>query len=101
MKLSVLNPNNTTIAPDPSEETPAPAFNGTSATDGANPFTSGVEAPTTTAPVATGANPGGGSGGGEEGGGTSSSEQAAMPMRTAAVGVAALFGAAGAVALNL
>lgn len=101
---SVLNPNNTSLTPNPTEATPSPAFNGTTATGGANPFTSGVEAPTSTAPVATGGGGGGGGGGGASGGGsgeTSTSEQAAMPMRTAAVGVAALFGAAGAVALNL
>lgn len=96
---NVLNPDNTTAVPDPSASTPAPAFtNGATASGGANPFTSGVEAPTTTAPVATGANPGAGSAGGDEE--TSSSEEAAMPMRTGAVGVAALFGA-GVVAFNL
>lgn len=97
------------MSPDPTASTPAPAFtDGTSASDGANPFTSGVEGPTTTAPVATGANPGAGSAGGNGGGsgdngggeGTSSSTEAAMPMRTGAVGIAALFGA-GVVAFNM
>lgn len=103
---NVLNPGNATVTPDPTASTPAPAFtDGTTASGGENPFTSGVEGPTTTAPVATGANPGGGSagnnGGGSGGeGATSTSEQAAMPMRTGAVGVAALFGA-GVVAFNM
>ncbi|KAH6695006.1 FAS1 domain-containing protein [Plectosphaerella plurivora] len=105
---NVLNPGNATVTPDPAASTPAPAFtDGTTASGGENPFTSGVEGPTTTAPVATGANPGGGSaggsgnnGGGSGEGATSTSEQAAMPMRTGAVGVAALFGA-GVVAFNM
>ncbi|KAM0323952.1 hypothetical protein ACHAQA_008534 [Verticillium albo-atrum] len=91
---NVLNPDNTTATPDPSASTPVPAFTGAStASGGANPFTSGVEGPSSTAPIATGANPGA-----DAGGGTSTSEEAA-PMRTAAVGVAALFGA-GVVAFN-
>ncbi|KAL0932555.1 fasciclin domain-containing protein [Colletotrichum truncatum] len=81
---SVLNPNNTGGEPDTTASTRPPAFTGANtATDGANPFTSGVQGPTSTAPVAT-----------ETGGGvreTTSSTQAA-PMRTAAVGAAALFG---------
>ncbi|KAH7349255.1 FAS1 domain-containing protein [Plectosphaerella cucumerina] len=102
---NVLNPGNATVSPDPTASTPAPAFtDGTTASGGENPFTSGVEGPTTTAPVATGANPGaGGAGGsGDAGGGeaTSTSEEAAMPMRTGAVGIAALFGA-GVVAFNM
>ncbi|KAG7139228.1 hypothetical protein HYQ45_003718 [Verticillium longisporum] len=72
--------------PDPSALTPVPAFTGASTVSGgANPLTSGVEGPTSTAPIATGANPGA-----EGGGGTSTSTEGA-PMRTAAVGVAALF----------
>lgn len=91
---NVLNPSNTTATPDPSASTPVPAFTGASTVSGgANPLTSGVEGPTSTAPIATGANPGA-----EGGGGTSTSTEAA-PMRTAAVGVAALFGA-GVVAFN-
>ncbi|CRK18133.1 Fasciclin-like arabinogalactan protein like [Verticillium longisporum] len=91
---NVLNPDNTTATPDPSASTPVPAFTGASTVSGgANPLTSGVEGPTSTAPIATGANPGA-----EGGGGTSTSTEAA-PMRTAAVGVAALFGA-GVVAFN-
>ncbi|EEY22911.1 conserved hypothetical protein [Verticillium alfalfae VaMs.102] len=91
---TVLNPSNTTATPDPSASTPVPAFTGASTVSGgANPLTSGVEGPTSTAPIATGANPGA-----EGGGGTSTSTEAA-PMRTAAVGVAALFGA-GVVAFN-
>ncbi|KAM0282151.1 hypothetical protein ACHAQH_003191 [Verticillium albo-atrum] len=91
---NVLNPANTTATPDPSASTPAPAFTGAStASGGANPFTSGVEGPSSTAPVATGANPG------AEGGGETSTSTEAAPMRTAAVGVAALFGA-GVVAFN-
>ncbi|KAG7147292.1 Fasciclin-like arabinogalactan protein like [Verticillium longisporum] len=91
---NVLNPDNTTATPDPSASTPVPAFTGASTVSGgANPLTSGVEGPTSTAPIATGANPGA-----EGGGGTSTSTEGA-PMRTAAVGVAALFGA-GVVAFN-
>ncbi|TDZ15973.1 Fasciclin-like arabinogalactan protein [Colletotrichum orbiculare MAFF 240422] len=87
----VLNPNNTSAAPDTSASTQVPAYTGVSTVaDGSNPFTSGVQGPTSTAPVATEqpGSPGAGGGGVQS---TSSSEQAG-PMKTAAVGAAALFG---------
>ncbi|KAF0325878.1 fasciclin domain-containing protein [Colletotrichum asianum] len=85
----VLNPNNTSMQPDTSASTRAPAYSGANtATDGSNPFTSGVDAPSTTPPVAT--ETGAGNGGGAVQ--TTSSSTEAAPMRTAAVGAAALFG---------
>ncbi|XDG02620.1 hypothetical protein ABKA04_002235 [Annulohypoxylon sp. FPYF3050] len=84
----VLNPNNTSAAPDTAATSATAAFSGASSgTDGV-PFTSGVATATTTFPAATSA------------GGSSSSEGAAMPMMTGAVGAAALFGGA-AVMVNL
>lgn len=84
----VLNPNNTSAAPDTAATSATAAFSGASSgTDGV-PFTSGVATATTTFPAATSA------------GGSSSSEGAAMPIMTGAVGAAALFGGA-AVMVNL
>ncbi|KAK1962472.1 fasciclin domain-containing protein [Colletotrichum sublineola] len=85
---NLLNPNNTSSEPDATAVSRPPAYSDAGpATDGSNPFTNGVAGPTSTAPVATetGANDGGGVRS------TSSSTEAA-PMRTAAVGAAALFG---------
>jgi len=81
---NVLNPQNAAATPNPTGSNP-PAFSGAGTTTGI-PFTSGIPGPTSTAPVATSANPGGVSG-------TRSSSQLA-PARTAAVGAAALFGGA-------
>ncbi|KXH69164.1 fasciclin domain-containing protein [Colletotrichum salicis] len=85
---NVLNPNNTSVEPDTTASTRMPAYTGAgTATDGSNPFTSGITGPTSTAPLATetGANNGGGVR-------STSSSTEAGPMRTAAVGAAALFG---------
>lgn len=78
---NVLNPANSTAKPDPAMSTQMPAFPGASFVPNV-PFTSGV--PTPTAPAAT---PAGGSA-------SSAASGAAMPMRTGAVGAAALFGGA-------
>lgn len=91
---NVLNPNNTMAMPTPTASTQMPAFSGaTSMSD--VPLTSGV-------PSATGQSIGaaptmaGGSGGTMDGGAMSSSTSGpASPMRTGAVGVAALFAGAG------
>ncbi len=81
---NVLNPANATATPDATMSTQMPAFSGaSSATD--VPFTSGV--PTPTAPAATGGAAG-------EGEASSTTSGGAMPMRTGAVGAAALFGGA-------
>ncbi|KAI1454187.1 FAS1 domain-containing protein [Annulohypoxylon moriforme] len=79
----VLNPNNTSATPDATATSTTAAFSGASSgTDGV-PFTSGVATATSTFPAATSA------GGSAE---SSSSKGAAMPMKTGAVGAAALFG---------
>ncbi|KAK2043884.1 fasciclin domain-containing protein [Colletotrichum somersetense] len=84
---NLLNPNNTASMPDTSAVSRPPAYTGAGpVTDGSNPFTSGVAGPTSVAPIATG---GANNSGGVQS--TSTSVQAA-PMRTAAVGAAALFG---------
>ncbi|KAI0100438.1 FAS1 domain-containing protein [Hypoxylon sp. NC0597] len=87
----VLNPNDTSATPNPTATTTTPAFTSASSGTAGIPFTSGITTPTTTFPAAT-------SGGGSEE--TSSPSGAAMPMKTGAVGVAALFGGA-AIFVNL
>ncbi|XXG99589.1 hypothetical protein Hte_005929 [Hypoxylon texense] len=87
----VLNPDNASATPDATATTATPAFTDASTGTAGIPFTSGITTPTTTFPAATSA---GGSGE------SSSSSGAAMPMRTGAVGAAALFGGA-AVFVNL
>lgn len=82
---NVLNPENATATADPTEESGRPAFpDASSASD--VPFTTAVPTPTTT--VATESAPG------ATAASSSGSEGAAMPMRTGAVGAAALFGGA-------
>ncbi|KAI1204602.1 FAS1 domain-containing protein [Annulohypoxylon truncatum] len=81
----VLNPNNTSAAPDTTATSATAAFSGASSGTEGVPFTSGVTTPTSTFPAATSA------GGSAE---SSSSKGAAMPMKTGAVGAAALFGGA-------
>ncbi|KAI8624738.1 FAS1 domain-containing protein [Xylariaceae sp. FL1651] len=80
----VLNPDNTSGKPDPSATTTTAAFSSASSGSGGIPFTSGVTTATTTFPAATSAG----------GGASSSSKGVAMPMKTGAVGAAALFGGA-------
>ncbi|GAM37204.1 hypothetical protein TCE0_022f06925 [Talaromyces pinophilus] len=82
---NVLNPNNTSATPNATATSQIPAFSGASSAS-AIPFTSGVTASAT----ATGT--GAGAGAGVTG--TSSSTAGAMPMRTAGVGAAMVFGAA-------
>ncbi|KAI1802489.1 Fasciclin-domain-containing protein [Daldinia bambusicola] len=81
----VLNPDNTSAAPETMASSATPAFTNASSGSEGVPFTSGVTTPTTTFPAATSA------GGDAE---TSSSSGVAMPMKTGAVGAAALFGGA-------
>ncbi|KAI2778001.1 FAS1 domain-containing protein [Daldinia loculata] len=87
----VLNPDNTSAAPDTTASSATPAFTSASSASEGVPFTSGVTTPTTTFPAATSV------GGPAE---SSSPEGAAMPMKTGAVGAAALFGGA-AIIVNL
>jgi uncharacterized surface protein with fasciclin (FAS1) repeats len=87
---NVLNPNNATATANPSQSTGAPAFSGASSASSV-PFTSAV--PTPTASAATESAPG-------ATGASSSSSGGAMPMKTGAVGAAALFGGA-AIMLNM
>ncbi|RWA04842.1 hypothetical protein EKO27_g10266 [Xylaria grammica] len=77
----VLNPNNTSAAPDTSATSATPAYTGASSGTGGIPFTSGVTSPTTTYPAATSA-------------GGQTAEGIAVPIKTGAVGAAALFGGA-------
>ncbi|KAK6951501.1 hypothetical protein Daesc_006022 [Daldinia eschscholtzii] len=85
----VLNPENTSAAPDTTASSATPAFTDASSGSAGVPFTSGVTTPTTTFPAATSA-------GGEAE--SSSSSGAAMPMKTGAMGAAALFGGAAVIA---
>lgn len=87
----VLNPQNSTAAPNPS--TTVPAFPGASTVSGGGiPFTSGVTASTTltSAPTQSGA-PGAGAG--------TLTSTGGAPLATAAVGLGALFGGAMVLAL--
>ena len=79
---NVLNPANATATPDPAMSTQTPAFSGASSVSGV-PYTSGVPTPTATASPTTGGSQS-----------SSSASGAAMPMKTGAVGAAALFGGA-------
>jgi uncharacterized surface protein with fasciclin (FAS1) repeats len=81
---NVLNPQNSTARPDVTASTQQPAFTGASSASGI-PFTSGMTATGTAAPT-----------GGAGATATSSgpAQAAGMPMQTAAVGAAALFGGA-------
>ncbi|OCL01494.1 Fasciclin-domain-containing protein [Glonium stellatum] len=89
---NVLNPNNTSVAPSSSATAGSPAYTSASKASGV-PFTSGQPTPTTTInPTSAGAGP-------ASTRVSSSSKAAAVPMKTGAVGAAALFGA-GAVLLN-
>ena len=88
----VLNPNNTSAAPSASATAGSPGFSGASSASNV-PFTSGVASPSSTIG-------GGASAASSAAGSSSSSSGVAMPMRTGAVGAAALFGA-GAVMANL
>ncbi|KAL2754143.1 hypothetical protein ACRALDRAFT_1063075 [Sodiomyces alcalophilus JCM 7366] len=99
----VLNPENPSATPDTTASTQAPAFTGAStAADGAVPFTSGVETPTSTAPIATGGPGGGGGGGGGEGGdGGGEGNSGAGPMISGVVALATLFGAGVVAFMNL
>jgi uncharacterized surface protein with fasciclin (FAS1) repeats len=85
---NVLNPMNATATADPNASTQAPAFPGASSASDV-PYTSGVAQPTSAVATseATAA-------------ASSSSEGVAMPMKTGAVGAAALFGGAAAI-MNL
>ncbi|KAI1331999.1 FAS1 domain-containing protein [Xylariaceae sp. FL0255] len=85
----VLNPSNTSLGnPDTSATTAPPAYSSASSGTGI-PFTSGVTTPTTTFPAATSAPVG-----------STSTKGIAVPMKTGAVGAAALFGGA-AIFVNL
>jgi len=81
---NVLNPMNSTATANPAMSTGAPAFNGASSASDV-PFTSGVATPTSSVATESAA------------GATSSSAAGAMPMKTGAVGAAALFGGMAAV----
>ncbi|KAJ9627560.1 uncharacterized protein PV06_05900 [Exophiala oligosperma] len=84
---NVLNPENATSTSEPDDrESGSPAFSGASSASDV-PYTSGVRTPTST--VATESAPGA-----TAASSSSSSGVAAMPMKTGAVGAAALFGGA-------
>ncbi|KAK7706295.1 hypothetical protein SLS64_007635 [Diaporthe eres] len=80
---NVLNPDNSTARPDVTASTQLPAFSGASSASDI-PFTSGITATGTAAPT-------GGAGATAT---SSTAAQAGVPMQTAAVGAAALFGGA-------
>ena len=88
----VLNPMNATATPNPSASTAAPAFPGASSASDV-PYTSGVPTPTGSG-VATSEAPG------ATQSAAATSSGAAVPMKTGAVGAAALFGGA-AIMMNL
>lgn len=85
----VLNPANTTASPNTTASTQAPAFTNAGPGSAGVPFTSGVPTPTTTGPANSGTRAP-----------TTTPTNVGVPMKTGAVGAAALFGA-GAVFMNL
>lgn len=96
----VLNPANSTVTANPSQTSEVPAFSGASSASNA-PFTSNIPTPTSSIntagggaanSVATSASSASAS--------SSSSSGVAMPMKTGAIGAAALFGGA-AVMMNM
>ena len=92
---SVLNPNMTSAMPNASATSQSAAFSGaSSATD--VPYTSGVPTPTTAIQGGAGAAQSSAAGGAAGGASSSTKSGAAMPMRTGAIGAAALFAAGGA-----
>lgn len=92
----VLNPNNTSASPNPSQSTQSVAFSGASSATGV-PFTSGVPTPTSALATPTGA---AGSGSSPSGSATSSrASGAAAPMNTGSMGIAAMLGAGAGAAL--
>lgn len=86
----VLNPGNATATPNPSEETGSPAFAGASSASDV-PYTSGVPTPTSTIMASVASETPGATATAES---SSSSSGGALPMKTGAVGAAALFGGA-------
>ena len=97
----VLNPGNATAPPDPAASDSGPAFEGASSAS-EPPFTSGVPTPTSTVSTAVATMTEASESGASESGAAESGEAEgiAMPMKTGAVGAAALFGGA-AVLLNM
>ena len=93
----VLNPGNRTAVANPTASAQEPAFSGASSAEG-TPFTSGVPEPTTSVNTAGATNAASPTEGGESE--ATSTEGGAMPMKTGAVGAAALFGGA-AVLMNM
>ncbi|KAL8959511.1 MAG: hypothetical protein Q9193_003640 [Seirophora villosa] len=89
---NVLNPNNTMAMPEPTASMQMPAFSGVTSTDSID-ITSGVPTPTT--PIGAGPTPAEDAGSEDGGAMTTSAEGAASPMKTGAVGAAALFAGAG------
>ncbi|KAI4087544.1 MAG: hypothetical protein LQ344_006697 [Seirophora lacunosa] len=89
---NVLNPNNTMAMPEPTASMQMPAFSGVTSTDSID-ITSGI--PTPTSPIGAGPTPAEDAGSEDGGAMTTSAEGAASPMKTGAVGAAALFAGAG------
>ena len=94
---NMLNPANSTATANPSQTSGSPAFSGASSASNA-PFTSGVPTPTSSINTACGgaAN----SAATSASAASSTSSGGAMPMKTGAMGAAALFGGA-AVVMNM
>ncbi|KAL9029251.1 MAG: hypothetical protein Q9196_002489 [Gyalolechia fulgens] len=92
---NVLNPNNTTVMPDPTASVQMPAFSGASSMEDLA-FTSGIPTPTMpvgTMPTMAEADPNATMASSTT---TSAIPGAALPMRTGAIGAAVLFAGAGA-----
>lgn len=79
----VLNPSNSTVMPDATASSAGPAYSGASSETSGVPYTSGVATPTGTNPAQT-----------TGGSASSTTSNPGVPMRTGAVGAAALFGGA-------
>jgi len=95
----VLNPGNRTASAQPTASTQAPAFSGASSASD-TPFTSGVASATTSVNTEGPTSAASAAATGGSSGSSSSSSGGAMPLKTGAVGAAALFGGAAAI-MNL
>lgn len=94
---NVLNPNNTSAMPEATASTQMPAFSGASTMTNLGGITSGIPTPSATVGMAPTPAAGGSEDTAEDGAAASTSaEGAASPMRTGAIGAAALFAGAGA-----
>ncbi|KAL8730079.1 MAG: hypothetical protein Q9166_004278 [cf. Caloplaca sp. 2 TL-2023] len=93
---NVLNPNNTSAAPEPTAEVQPPAFEGATSVTSLGSLTSGVPTPTDAGAFGSAPTPAGEESSATGGGAMETgAAEGAAPMMTGAIGAAALFAGAG------